>query len=137
MDINRERISKARFRSKYVKMKLCSRKKDALEEEKDTFYVLLQEVLERAYTHDITIITGDIKAKLGQKPEAYKRVMLQHGISERNENDKSFFLLLYMSPVRWWSQETLFLDKDMHKQTWLSTDERTRKQIDHTNRGLK
>ena len=63
-----ERIIRARFHSRHVKLTLIhayAPTNDADEESKDHFYEKLQVIVEKTQKHDILVITGDLNAKVG------------------------------------------------------------------------
>jgi hypothetical protein len=72
---------------------------------------------------------GDLNAKVGIENEGLEHVLGRHGTNGINENGKMFIDFCE-------SQEptiggTLFIHKEIHKNTWVSPDLRTENQIDH------
>ena len=102
---------------------------DADEQEKDEFYMRLQDVLDGCKTHDMLIITGDMNAKVGDNNEHYERVMGNHGSGQRNDNGERLCALSDMNSLV--ITGTLFPHKEIHKATWVSPNGKTRNQIDH------
>ena len=73
-----ERMIKARFYSKFVKLTMIDAyapTNDADEVTKEDFYGKLQEVAEQVHKHDMLIITGDMNAKVGNLVNCLGRVM--------------------------------------------------------------
>ncbi|XP_011437187.3 craniofacial development protein 2 [Magallana gigas] len=84
-----DRIVYARFNSKHIKLGVIqcySPTNDACDDEKDTFYNLLQSVLHRTPKHDMVIVIGDLNAKVGQDNTGKEACMGAHGIGQLNEN---------------------------------------------------
>ena len=123
-----ERIIRARFHSRYVKLTLihvCAPTNDTDEEVKDHFYEKLQAIVEKTPRHDLLVVTGDLKAKVGINVEGYERVMGKHGVGTRNVNGEKLCDFCGMNDLV--ITGTIF----PHKQTWISPDRRTCNQIDH------
>ena len=75
-----ERIIKARFYSKFVKVTMIhmyapTNESDIDEQTKEDFYGKLQEVTEQVHNHDMLIITGDMNEKVGNLVNGLGRVM--------------------------------------------------------------
>ena len=71
----RDRISIARFYSKYLKMtvtQIYSPTNDTSGEDKDTFYELLQKEIDATPLHDLLIMLSDANAKVGSNRTAGK-----------------------------------------------------------------
>ncbi|GFR64373.1 craniofacial development protein 2 [Elysia marginata] len=60
------------------------------EEIKDCFYQQLQAELDNKKTNNITILMGDINAKIGADNKGYEEIMGTHGIGQMNENGERF-----------------------------------------------
>jgi len=58
----------------------------AEEDERQEFYVQLNEVLRKQKKRDIIILEGNLNAKVGQENEGLEHIMGRHGLGERNEN---------------------------------------------------
>ena len=128
-----ERIIKARFYSKYIKLTLIhtyAPTEIASEQVKDDFYTVLQEVIDSVHQHDILIITGDMNAKVGSDNRSFERVMGTHGLGVRNDNGERLCSLCDANELV--ITGTIFPRKDIHKKTWRSPDGITENQIDHT-----
>ena len=64
---------------------------DADEETKDSFYDKLQSVIHLTPRHDITIVAGDLNAKVGTKLDGEDGIVGEHGLqSERNDTGECF-----------------------------------------------
>ncbi|VDP26374.1 unnamed protein product [Schistosoma margrebowiei] len=59
---------------------------DHNEDAKDQFYNRLHSVVEKCPTKDLTILMGDVNAKVGVDNTGYEDIMGRHGLGERNEN---------------------------------------------------
>ena len=128
-----ERIIKARFYSKFVKLTVIhvyAPTNDADEQTKDDFYGKLQEVAEQVHKHDMLIITGDMNAKEGNVVNGLERVMGRHGLGTVNDNGERLKEFCDFNEMV--ITGTVFPHKEIHKQTWVSPDGRTKNQIDHT-----
>ncbi|VDP80624.1 unnamed protein product [Schistosoma curassoni] len=53
---------------------------------KDQFYERLQSIIEKCPRKDLTILMGDLNAKVGIDNTGYEDIMRRHGLGERNEN---------------------------------------------------
>ncbi|VDP33361.1 unnamed protein product [Schistosoma margrebowiei] len=63
---------------------------DYNEDAKDQFYNRLQSIVEKNPTKDLTILMGDLNAKVGMDNTGYEDIMERHGLGERNENGERF-----------------------------------------------
>lgn len=86
-----ERIIRARFHSRYVKLTLIhvyAPTNDTDEEVKDHFHEKFQAVVEKGPKHDFLVIAGDLSSKVGSDVEGYERVMGKQGVGTRNDNSE-------------------------------------------------
>ena len=85
-----ERIIKARFYSKFIKLTIIhayTPTNDTEEEEKKKFYDQLGEVIGQVKRRDMLVITGGMNAKVGNNTSGLERVMGKYGLgSMRNDN---------------------------------------------------
>ncbi|VDP53709.1 unnamed protein product [Schistosoma margrebowiei] len=95
----------------------------------DQFYDRLQSIVEKCPRKDLTILMGDLNAKVGIDNTGYEDIMGQHGLGERNENGERFANLYAFNKLV--IGGTIFLHKRIHKATWISSDHTTANQIDH------
>ncbi|KAI8503757.1 hypothetical protein Bbelb_187280 [Branchiostoma belcheri] len=102
---------------------------DAEEERKDAFYQQLQAVLDRRRNKDITILMGDLNAKIGSDNTGYEEVMGKEGLGKMNENGERFTDLCSLNQLV--IGGSIFMHKRIHKATWRSPDHITENQIDH------
>ena len=126
-----ERIIRARFHSRYVKLTLIhvyAPTNDTDEEAKEHFYEKLQATVEKTPKHDLLVIIGDLNAKVGSNVEGYERVMGKHGVGTRNDNGEKLCDFCGMNDLV--ITGTIFPHKKIHKQTWISPDRRSCNQID-------
>ncbi|VDP83695.1 unnamed protein product [Schistosoma mattheei] len=56
---------------------------DYNEDAKDQFYNRLQSIIEKCPTNDLTILMGDLNAKVGMKNTGYEDIMGRHRMGER------------------------------------------------------
>ena len=78
---------------------------------------------------DVTILMGDVKAKIGSNNRGYEEVMDTRGIGEMNENGEMFadlcsFNILIIGG-------SVFPHRRIQNATWVSPDHRTENQIVH------
>ena len=126
------RIIRARFYSKFVKTSIiqCYAPTEiSSEEEKDDFYVKLQEQIDKTPRHDILLVMGDFNAKIGHENDGYESCMGQEGLGERNDNGRRFCDLCLENGLI--IGGSVFQHKRIHKETWTSPDGQTHNQIDH------
>ncbi|VDO71833.1 unnamed protein product, partial [Schistosoma margrebowiei] len=88
------------------------------EDAKDQFYDMLQSIIEKCPTKDLTILMGDFNAKVGTDNTGYEDIMGRHGLGERNENGERFANLCAFNKLV--IGGTIFPHKRMHKTTWTS-----------------
>jgi len=97
---------------------------------KEQFYNNLQYLLDKTPKNNTIIILGDINAQLG-KESLYNAVTGQHTLHEEtNINGELLCEFAYANNMVVMS--TNFQHKRIHKITWLSSDQNTASQIDHT-----
>ena len=128
------RIITAKFATKKKKIKLnviqCyAPTNDAEEEKKEDFYQHLQKVLDGMGKNDITILMGDMNAKIGYDNTGYEKVMGTHGLGQMNENGETFANFCSINELV--IGGSVFPHKRIHKATWRSPDHVTENQIDH------
>nr|XP_014435365.2 craniofacial development protein 2-like [Pelodiscus sinensis] len=99
------------------------------EEIKDIFYEQLQAEVESTPHHDLTIIMGDLNAKVGNTNTHYDRVTGRHGCGTMNDNGER--LVGFCSVNNLVIGRTLFPHHNIHKLTWFSPNGRDKNQIDH------
>ncbi|VDP49556.1 unnamed protein product [Schistosoma margrebowiei] len=102
---------------------------DYNEDAKDQFYNRLQSIIEKCPTKDLTILMGDLNAKVGMDNTEYEDIMGRHGLGERNENGERFANLCAFNKLV--IGDTIFPHNGIHKITWTSSNTTTQNQIDH------
>ncbi|VDP71516.1 unnamed protein product, partial [Schistosoma mattheei] len=85
----RSRINKASFKTKKegITMNIIqcyAPTNDSNDDIKDQFYEWLQSIIEKYPGKDLTILIGDLNAKVGIDNTGYEDIMGRHGLGERN-----------------------------------------------------
>ncbi|XP_078663299.1 uncharacterized protein LOC144906655 [Branchiostoma floridae x Branchiostoma belcheri] len=127
-----ERIIVARFTSRCQDTTIIQAyapTNDASDADKEQFYQQLQATMAKRKKRDITILMGDMNAKVGQGNSGKERVMGKHGVGTMNENGELFADFCSINDLV--IGGTLFPHKDSHKVTWRSPDASVENQIDH------
>lgn len=127
-----ERIIRARLNTKPVKtsiIQVYSPTNDAESDVKQDFYEALQAEIEKIPKHDLTIVMGDLNAKVGNNNTGFERVIGKYGCGVMNENGEQF--VEFCGNNNLVIGGTLFPHKDIHKLTWVSPGGRDKNQIDH------
>ena len=126
-----ERISTARFESNCQATRVIqvyAPTKDAADEKED-FYHQLQTTLSKGKSRVLTLIIGDLNAKVGFNNTNREMTMGTHGKGDMNENEELFCDFCATNGLV--IGKTLFPHKKSHKLTWRSPDGMTENQIDH------
>ncbi|VDP24582.1 unnamed protein product [Schistosoma margrebowiei] len=102
---------------------------DSNDDIKDQFYERLQSVIEKCPRKDLTILMGDLNAKVGIDNTGYEDIMGRRRLGERSGNGERFANLCAFNKLV--IGGTIFPHKRIHKATWISPDHTTENQIDH------
>ena len=102
---------------------------DKEEEIKEQFYEELQRTKDKVPKHDITIIMGDMNAKLG-KEKVFSQVIGHHSL-HNSTNENGEMVAHYAINNGMFVISTNFQHKKIHIGTWTSPDNQTVNQIDH------
>jgi exonuclease III len=102
---------------------------DAEESKKEEFYERLETIIRKQSNKDVTILMGDMNAKVGKDNGGYQLVMGNHGMGRRNENGGLFADCCAEHNLV--IGGTIFPHKPKHQATWTSPDMNTENQIDH------
>ncbi|VDP32852.1 unnamed protein product [Schistosoma mattheei] len=97
---------------------------DSNDDIKDQFYGRLQSIIEKCLRRDLTILMGDLNAKVGIDTTGYEDIMGRHGLGERNENGERFTNLCAFNKL--FIGGSVFPHKRIHKATWISPDHTTK-----------
>jgi hypothetical protein len=127
-----EHLCKLRVKGKYNNITLINAyapTKDKTEETKEQFYNDLQSIVDKVPKSDITIILGDVNAKLGKEP-AYNKITGKHTLHEET-NRNGELLCDFAAANNMIVMSTQFQHKQIHNRTWISPDQNTINQIDH------
>ncbi|XP_060516487.1 craniofacial development protein 2-like [Cylas formicarius] len=126
------RISTLRIRDRWYNYTLISTHaptEDKDEEVKDEYYEQLEQTISAVPKQDMLIILGDLNAKVGRE-EAFRPHIGRHSLHElSNDNGQRLINLAAANNLR--IASTMFPHKNIHKETWISNDRKTRNQIDH------
>lgn len=102
---------------------------EASDEVKDQLYGRLKGVLgSNRPWRELTILIGDMNAKIGNCDIGYEEVMGTHGIGDVNNNGERFVDLCAEHELIGGS---VFPHKRIHKATWVSPNYTVENQIDH------
>ena len=128
------RIIYASFKTKKENIKLniiqCyAPTNDKDEETKEDFYNKLQTLCDKLKEKDMTILMGDLNAKIGFDNSGYEEVMGRQGLGKMNENGE--MLADFCAFNNMIIGGSVFPHRRIHKATWVSPDHRTENQIDH------
>ncbi|VDO57742.1 unnamed protein product [Schistosoma margrebowiei] len=96
---------------------------DYNEDVKDHFYDRLQSIVEKCPTKYLTILIGDLNAKVGMDNIGYEDIMGRHVLGERNKNGEIFANLCAFNKLV--SGCTILPHKSIHKTIWTSPDHTT------------
>ncbi|KAH9588391.1 Craniofacial development protein 2 [Schistosoma haematobium] len=102
---------------------------DSNDDIKDQFYERLQSIIEKCLRKELTILMGDLNAKVEIDNTGYEDIMGRHGLGERNENGERFANLCPFNKLVIGGK--IFPHKRIHKAKWVSSDHTTENQIDH------
>jgi len=128
------RIIKAKFRSSQDRIALniiqCyAPTNDAEDRVKEEYYQRLEETIRKCSKRDVTLVMGDMNAKVGSDNSGYEEVTGKHGLGTMNENGELFASCCATNNLV--IGGTTFPHRQSHKATWVSPDMRTENQIDH------
>ncbi|KAK4471060.1 hypothetical protein MN116_000571 [Schistosoma mekongi] len=131
---NGPRIIKASFKTmkKGITMNIIqcyAPTNDGNDEDKDQFYDRLQSIIAKCRGKDLTILMGDLNAKVGMDNTGYEEIMGRQGLGDRNDNGERLANLCAFNKLV--IGGTIFAHKRIHKATWVSPDHTTENQIDH------
>jgi exonuclease III len=96
---------------------------NAENERKEHFYYILNKTVTKIRKKNVTIIMGDLNAKIGSNNVGLEQVMGVQGVGEMNENGEMF--LNFCANYDLVIGGTLFPHKTCHKITWVSPDHNT------------
>ena len=101
----------------------------ASREDKDTFHSQLQSVQNGNPYADITVVLGDMDAKVGNQEVGDECTVGKFGLGTRNDNGTRFVDCCQQNDLA--IGGTLFPHRNIHKDTWKSPDGRKVNQINH------
>jgi len=97
--------------------------------DKDVFYDEITRIYDRLHRNLIKIVLGDTNAKVGKELMFVPTIRLESVHEESNDNGQR--LIAFATSRSLLVSSTTFPQKNIHKHTWKSPDERTMNQIDH------
>lgn len=126
------RILKARFRTscgKATVIQVYAPTADSTDEEIDEFYTTLQETMQCTSTQDLTVLMGDLNAKVGDDWRTWKGALGKFGYGKENERGERLlnFCLNHNLTVM---NTAFYQRKANRKWTWESPDGKTKNMID-------
>ena len=129
-----DRILRATFKSSRQRLHLdiltvYAPTNEADEEVKEQFYARLTAVLDKRPRRNMTIVMGDLNAKVGDDNEGYEAVMGKEGLGEMNVNGEHFADFCDLQDLV--IGGTIFPHKQIHKATWRHPNCTAENQIDH------
>ena len=110
------RLMRARLRGRHTNITLVkcyTPTNDREDTDKDAFYQQLQAEVDTVPHHDLTIVMGDLNAKVSNDNTYCDRAMGKHGCGTRNENGKRLIDFCNMNNLV--IRGTLFPHQDIHK----------------------
>ena len=116
-----DRILRATFKSSRQRLHLdiltvYAPTNEADEEVKEQFYARLTAVLDKRPRRNMTIVMGDLNAKVGDDNEGYEAVMGKEGLGEMNVNGEHFADFCDLQDLV--IGGTIFPHKQIHQATW-------------------
>lgn len=127
-----ERLCTLRVRGKFRNISLINvhgPTEESEEDEKDSYYELVERTLHACPRYDVKIILGDFNAKFGREP-VFRQYIGTHSLHE-NTNDNGLRVIQMAASKNLVVASTRSPRKDIYKATWVSPDGVTRNQIDH------
>ena len=129
------RIIYASFKTSKENIKLniiqcCAPTNNKDEETNEDFYNKLQTLCDQLKEKDMSILTGDLTAKIGSDNSGYEEVMGRQGLGKMNDNGEMLAELLAFNNMIIGC--SMFPHRRIHKATCVAPDHRTENQIDHT-----
>jgi hypothetical protein len=96
---------------------------------KDRFYVELGRVYDQFPRCDMKIILGDLNAKVGRE-NIFKPTIGNESLHEIS-NENGFRTVNFDTSKNLVVKSTMFINRTIHKYTWISPEGNTHNQIDH------
>ncbi|KAK1806239.1 hypothetical protein P4O66_000117 [Electrophorus voltai] len=125
-------IITARFQSRHAKtsiIQVYAPTEDSDDDQKDTFYGLLQDTIDEIPTHDVKLLIGDFNVQITDDHRVLENVIGPHSLG-RQTNDNGERLLSFSNMNNFCIGNTYFRHKNIHKKTWQSPDGATYNEID-------
>ncbi|XP_061175584.1 uncharacterized protein LOC133184509 [Saccostrea echinata] len=98
------------------------------EETKEDFYTKLQAAVDKAPRRDMKILMGDMNAKIGSDNYGKEFIMGTQALGNMNENGELFTDFCAFNDLV--IGGSAYQHKNIHKETWISPDGKTKNQID-------
>ncbi|XP_018649407.1 putative bucentaur [Schistosoma mansoni] len=90
---------------------------DRNDDDKDQFYPRLQSIIAKSSRKNLTILMGDLNAKVGVNNTGYEDIIGRHGLGERNKNGERLANLCAFNKSV--IGGTVFPHKHIRKATWV------------------
>ena len=98
-------------------------------EEKETFYAVLQSVVDSCPPSDTLLVLGDFNACIGADRDGYESCLGPHGVGTRNINGS--LLVDFAKSCKLRVAGSWYQRPDLHRWTWISNAGNAVKEIDH------
>jgi hypothetical protein len=124
------RIIGTRFQARHGKLTIIrcyAPTNESDDEEKTDLYLALQSEIENVPNHNVTIVMGDLIAKVGNDNTGNERGMGKYDCGNINDNG----LVDLCGNNNLVIGGTIFPHKEIHKLTWISPNGRDKNQIYH------
>jgi len=102
---------------------------DRPEDEKDSFYSLLERTYDQCPRNDIKIVLGDLNAQVGRE-KTFRPTIGPHSLHPRS-NENGLRLITFAAAMNMRISSTYFQRKNTHKATWNPPGGGRKCQIDH------
>ena len=102
---------------------------EATDSDKDRFYDELSATTQTVPPHDELLVIGDLNAVSGEARIGFETAVGPYGSGSMNDNSER--LLSFCASFGLAITGSWFKRLDIHRDTWISNDGRTRKELDH------
>ena len=127
-----DRLLTARFKHNFGYLSIVvayAPTNDANDDDKDTFYQQMEQVMKMTHHSDLIVCLGDFNAVTGNARTNMEHVIGPYGSGSPNDNTERLLDFCVGAGLR--VSGSWFKRKDIHRYTWFSNDGTTIKEIDH------